>query len=140
MALQIARIKGARVATTISSEGKAKIVRDLGADEIINYREQTVEQYVESLTNGNGFNIVFDTIGGKNFGLSLEATRYKGQMINILAFSPHELTPAMVRGLTIHIENMSIPLLTGIGRERQGEILAEIARHVDAGQLTTLHL
>ncbi len=47
-------------------------------------------------------------------------------------------TPAIVRGLTIHIPNMSIPLLTGVGRERQGEILGEIAKHVDEGKLKPL--
>jgi NADPH2:quinone reductase len=138
VALQLAKIKGARVATTISNEEKANIVRGLGADDIINYREQTVEQYVASLTNGQGFDIVYDTIGGKNLDNSLAAARNKGQVVNILAFIPHDLTPAFVRGLTVHLENMSIPLLTGVGRERQGQILEEAAKHVDEGKLKPL--
>ena len=138
IALQAAKIKGARVATTISSEDKANIARDLGADDIINYREQTVEQYVETITNGQGFDIVYDTIGGKNLDNSFAAARNKGQVINIIAFIAHDLTPAFVRGLTVHLENMSIPLLTGVGRERQGEILEEAAKHVDAGNLKPL--
>jgi NADPH:quinone reductase len=113
-------------------------VRDLGADYIINYREQTVKQYVESLTNNQGFDIVYDTIGGKNLDNSFLAARNNGQVINILAFIPHDLTPAFVRGVTIHLENMSLPLLTGVGRERQGEILEEVAKHVDAGKLKPL--
>lgn len=138
VALQLAKSKGARVATTISGEDKAKIVRDLGADEIVNYREQTVEQYVANLTDGRGFDIVYDTVGGENLDHSLSATRNKGQVINILAFRPHDLTPAFARGLTIHLENMSIPLLTGVGRERQGEILREVAKLVDGGKLKPL--
>ncbi len=135
VALQLAKIGGARVATTISSEEKANIVRNLGADDIINYREQTVDQYVENLTNGQGFDVVYDTIGGKNLDLSFVAARNKGQVINILGFNNHDLAPAFSRGLTIHLENMSIPLLTGVGRERQGKILYEIAKHVDDGNL-----
>ncbi len=138
VALQFAKSKGARVATTISSEEKAKIVRDLGADEIINYREQSVEQYVQTLTGGKGFDIVFDTIGGKNLDHSFTATRNRGQVINILAFASHDLTPAILRSLTLHIENMSIPLLTGVGRERQGEILRQVAALVDDGKLKPL--
>ena len=138
VALQLAKSKGARVATTISTEEKAKIVRDLGADDIINYREQSVEQYVQTLTGGRGFDIVFDTIGGKNLDHSFAATRNKGQVINILAFASHDLTPAILRSLTIHIENMSLPLLTGVGREKQGEILRQIAALVDDGKLKPL--
>ncbi len=138
VALQLAKSKGARVATTISTEEKAKIVRDLGADDIINYREQSVEQYVQTLTGGRGFDIVFDTIGGKNLDHSFAATRNKGQVINILAFASHDLTPAILRSLTIHIENMSLPLLTGVGREKQGEILRQIATLVDDGKLKPL--
>ncbi len=138
VAVQLAKSKGARVATTISTEEKAKIVRDLGADEIINYREQSVEQYVQTLTGGKGFDIVFDTIGGKNLDHSFTATRNKGQVINILAFASHDLTPAILRSLTIHIENMSLPLLTGVGREKQGEILRQAAALVDDGKLKPL--
>ena len=138
VALQLAKAYGARVATTISSEEKAKMVGDLGADDIIFYREQTVEQYVESLTNGHGFDIVFDTVGGKNLERSFAATRNKGQVVNIMSFSSHDLTAAMIRALTIHIPNMSIPLLTGVGRERQGEILREVAKLVDEGRLKPL--
>ncbi|MGB6409991.1 MAG: zinc-dependent alcohol dehydrogenase family protein [Candidatus Deferrimicrobiaceae bacterium] len=138
VALQLAKSKGARVATTVSSEDKAKIVRDLGADEIIFYREQTVEQYVENLTDGQGFDIVYDTVGGQNLDHSFAATRSKGQVINILAFRSHDLAPAFARGLIIHFENMSIPLLTGVGRERQGDILREVAKLVDEGNLKPL--
>ena len=138
VALQLAKSEGARVATTISSEDKAKIARDLGADNIIFYKDQSVEQYVETLTDGKGFDIGFDTVGGQNFDRSFAATRNTGQLINILAFSSHDLTPAIIRGLTIHIPNMSIPLLTGVGREKQGEILQEVAKLVDEGRLKPL--
>ncbi len=79
VALQLAKSKGARVATTISTEDKAKIVRDLGADDIIFYRKQTVEQYVENLTHGQGFDIVFDSVGGQILIVLLWPPETKGR-------------------------------------------------------------
>lgn len=138
VALQLAKDRGARVATTVSTEHKADLARSLGADDIIFYKEQTVERYVEDLTGGHGFDIVYDTIGGKNLDRSFLAVKNKGQVINIMGFSTHDLSPAFMRGLTLHIENMTLPLITGVGRERQGEILKEVAGLVDTGKLKPL--
>ena len=91
-------------------------------DEIINYREQSVEKYVQPLTGGKGFDIVLPPSGGGTW------TRNKGQVIKILAFASHDLTPAFVRSLTLHIENISLSLLTGVGREKRGEILRSVQK------------
>ncbi len=138
VALQVAKAKGARVATTISSHAKAKIVRDLGADDIINYRQESVEQSVQRLTGGRGFDIVYDTVGGAVLDQSFRAARKKARVINILGFNSHALSPAFRSGLTLHFENMTLPLLTGVGRARQGEILRQAAELVEAGKLTPL--
>jgi NADPH:quinone reductase len=138
IALQIAKGKGARVATTVSSPAKAEIALGLGADDIINYRQESVEQYVERLTGGRGFDIVYDTVGGMVLDQSFRAVRKKGQIINILGFNTHDLSPAFRNGVTLHFENMTLPLLTGSGRARQGEILRQAAALVDAGSLKPL--
>ncbi|MDP6546914.1 MAG: zinc-dependent alcohol dehydrogenase family protein [Phycisphaerae bacterium] len=138
VALQIAKAKGARVATTVSSHAKATIACDLGADDIINYRQESVEQYVERLTGGAGFDIVYDTVGGGVLDQSFRAARKKGQVINILGFNSHDLSPAFRKGLTLHMENMTLPLLTGAGRAGQGEILRQAADLVEAGKLKPL--
>jgi NADPH2:quinone reductase len=138
IAVQIAKDKGARVATTISSPTKAEIALALGADDIINYRRESVEQYVERLTGGVGFDIVYDTVGGTVLDQSFRAVRKKGQVINILGFNTHDLSPAFRNGVTLHFENMTLPLLTGSGRARQGEILRQAAALVDEGKLKPL--
>lgn len=138
VAVQIAKAKGARVATTVSSDAKAKIARDLGADDIINYRDESVEEYVGRLTGGEGFDIVFDTVGGAVLDQSFHAVRKNGHVINILGFNTHDLSPAFLRGVTLHMENMTLPLLTGAGRARQGEILAQAADLVAEGKLKPL--
>jgi len=138
VALQIAKAHGARVATTISSHAKAKTACDLGADDIINYRQESVEQSVQRLTGGRGFDIVYDTVGGAVLDQSFRAARKKGQIINILGFNSHDLSLAFRSGLTLHFENMTLPLLTGVGRARQGEILRQAAELVEAGKLKPL--
>lgn len=70
VAVQLAKSCGARVAATVSSATKGELARSLGADEIINYREEKPEEYVARLTGRRGFDVVFDTVGGTNLDAS----------------------------------------------------------------------
>ncbi|MFW5696073.1 MAG: zinc-binding dehydrogenase, partial [Alkalispirochaeta sp.] len=83
VAVGIARALGARVAATVSSEEKAEVARSMGADDIIYYRDEGVSEYVDRLTGGTGFDVVFDTVGGANIEKSLAATRIGGHMLGI---------------------------------------------------------
>lgn len=138
VAIQLAKARGAKVATTISSPEKAEIVRRLGADEIIGYREEAVADYVERLTRGLGFDAVFDSTGGSDLATSFAAAKVSGQVAVIVASYSADLTPMHIKGLSLHAVFMLIPLLHGIGREAHGRILAEVARLVDAGKLEPL--
>ena len=139
--IQIAKAKGARVATTVSSEQNAQIVQNLGAEHVINYREETVEEYVQRLTGGRGFDVVYDTVGGSNFDQSLKATRLRGRMVTVFTGTDstrQDLMTAFIKAAIVHTQNMSIPLITGEGREHHGEILREIGTLVDNGKLKPL--
>ena len=138
IALQIAVIKGASVYATASSKDKGDIGSRLGAKEIIHYREEPPEDYVRRLTGGEGFDIVFDTVGGSNIDESFKAAANNGQVITIVAMSSHDLTPMHQRGLTLHVVFMPLPLLTGKGQAHHGQILRQIAKWVDEGKLTPL--
>jgi NADPH2:quinone reductase len=138
IALQLAAIKGASVFATASSKEKGDIGSRLGAKEIINYREESPESYVKRLTGGEGFDIVFDTVGGTNLDQSFQAAANNGQIITIVALSTHDLTPMHLRGLSLHVVFMLIPMLTGKGRAHHGDILRQIAKWVDEGKLTPL--
>ena len=46
-------------------QSKIEIAHRLGADVAINYKEESVQEYVQKHTNGNGFEVIFDTVGGK---------------------------------------------------------------------------
>lgn len=139
--VQLAKAKGTRVAATVSSDDKAEIARSLGADDIINYREESVEQYVQRLTDGRGFDAVYDTVSGPIFNQSLKATRKWGRIVTVFTgtdSTTQDLMNAFINAATVHTQNMSIPLLTGEGREHHGEILREAAELADAGKLKPL--
>ena len=138
IALQIAAIKEANVMATASSKEKGDIGRRLGAKEIIYYREESPEAYVKRLTKGKGFEIVFDTVGGRNIDQSFLAAMNNGQVITIVSMSRHDLTPMHLRGLSLHVVFMPLPLLTGKGRAHHGHILRQISTWVDEGKLTPL--
>ena len=136
--IQFARQHGARVATTVSSDEKAKIAKELGADDIIFYRDETVKDYTQRLTQGKGFDVVLDTIGGENLDKSLKAARSSGQVISIVGTNKHDLSPMHMKGLSLHLVFMLLPMLTGEGRADHHFILTEVAKWVDEGLVKPL--
>ena len=76
--IQIAKMRGARVLTTVSTEQKARIARDDGADDIINYKDQDFEAEVMRLTGGKGVNVVYDSVGKTTFDKSLNCVGRRG--------------------------------------------------------------
>jgi len=138
MGIQFAKQNGARVATTVSSEEKGKIAKKLGADDIIFYRDEMVESYTQSLTEGKGFDVVFDTIGGENLDKSLKAARNSGQVISIIGTNKHNLSPMHMKGLSLHLVFMLLPMLTGEGRVHHNFILKEVAKWIDDGSVRPL--
>ena len=138
MGVQLAHCAGAMVYTTVSSEHKADQARELGADVTIKYREQSVAEYVQEHTQGQGFDVVFDTVGGDCLTNSFQAVRAGGAVVTIAARSTQDLTPLHGKSVTLHCVFMGLPLVTGKGRARHGEILAQLARLVDNGRVKPL--
>lgn len=136
--IQLAKWAGARVFATGSGEEKLRLARELGADGTINYRRQSVADYVAEHTGGRGFDVVFDTVGGENLGLALEAAALNGTVVSTSTSQTYDLSPMHAKGLTLHVVFMLIPMLHGIGRGHHGEILGELARLVDDGVIRPL--
>jgi len=76
--VQVAKMRGARVFGTVSTEEKAKIAREAGADEVINYKELDFETEVMRLTGGKGVNVVYDSVGKTTFDKSLNCVTRRG--------------------------------------------------------------
>ncbi|MEI9983120.1 MAG: zinc-dependent alcohol dehydrogenase family protein [Aliidongia sp.] len=138
IAVQLAKSIGARVATTIGSPEAAALAASLGADETIHYRDEAVEAYVERLTAGHGFDVVFDTIGGNNLQPSFAAAAESGRVATTNARTTQDLGPLHAKALSFHVIFMLLPMLRGPGRDRHGRILRSVARLVDAGKLRPL--
>lgn len=138
IAIQLAKASGALVYTTVSSTEKADTARRLGADETINYREESVEDYVARLTDGAGFDVVFDATGGDQIAQSFAAARLNGQVITIVSQYEADLSLMHAKGLSLHVVFMLLPMLYGDGRAHHGEILKQAAELVDAGKLRPL--
>lgn len=136
--IQLAKESGAEVSATVSSDHKAGLAHQLGADHTINYKFETVERYVAALTNGTGFDAVFDTVGGTNIASCIQAAKLNGQVACIQGRDAIDGGLLHIRGVSLHLVFMLIPLLHDIHRERHGEILALASKLVDLGDLKPL--
>ena len=77
---QIAKMRGARVIGTVSTEAKAKLAREAGADEVILYTTQDFEAEVKRLTSGRGVQVVYDSVGKTTFEKGLSCLAPRGLM------------------------------------------------------------
>jgi NADPH2:quinone reductase len=75
---QMARMRGARVIGTVSTPEKAKLAREAGADETINYTTQDFEAEVKRLTDGKGVQVVYDAVGKTTWDKSLNSLAPRG--------------------------------------------------------------
>jgi len=78
---QIAKIRGARVITTVSTDEKAKLSRDAGADHVVMYTSQDFEEEVKKITGGKGVPVVYDSVGQTTFAKSLNCLAPRGMMV-----------------------------------------------------------
>jgi NADPH:quinone reductase len=79
--VQMARAIGARVIGTVSSEEKAKLAREAGADEVIVFTRQDFESEVKRLTGGKGVEVVYDGVGKATFEKNLNVMRLRGMLV-----------------------------------------------------------
>lgn len=78
--VQMAHNIGARVIATVSTDEKAKLARDAGADEIILYTQADFEAETKRLTGGKGVDVVYDSVGKTTFEKGLNVLRPRGMM------------------------------------------------------------
>jgi NADPH2:quinone reductase len=79
--VQMAKLRGARVVATVSTEAKAAVARECGADEVINYTEQDFVAETRRLTDGKGVDAVYDSVGKDTFDKSIDCLRPRGYMV-----------------------------------------------------------
>jgi NADPH2:quinone reductase len=79
--VQLAKNIGARVIGTVSTEEKAKLAREAGADEVILYAQQDFEAETKRLTDGKGVHVVYDGVGKDTFDRDLNVLRPRGYLV-----------------------------------------------------------
>lgn len=139
MSVQIARLTGARVATTVSPGAKTELAASLGAELCIDYTREDVGEKLRAWTGTDGADVVHDTVGGKTFTACFSLTRPYGDLVSNVE-SPWEsdaITVLHNRNLRVSFTWMPAPSVFGWPehRERQRAILEQAAGHFDAGEL-----
>lgn len=102
IAIQVAKAIGARVITTARS-GNHELVRSLGADEVINHTSGDYVSAVADLTQGQGVNVAFDTIGGDTLAKSALVVGEAGRVVSIVDIAqPQNLIEAWGKNAAYH--------------------------------------
>lgn len=135
VALQLAKHFGANVFATGGGDQQLTLIEKLGAT-AINYKTESVEDYVAKHTGGAGFDVVFDSVGGANMLNSFNAAALNGQVASTVSLVELDLSVAHFKGLSLHVVFMLIPMLHNFRRADHGEILKQLTQIAEAGGLT----
>jgi NADPH2:quinone reductase len=139
VAIQLAKHIGAHIATTVSSEEKAKFVKSLGADFAIDYKQEDFVEDTLRWTDGAGADVVMDNIGGETFCRSFAATKVYGKVVSLLstACELKYINQARMRNVSVCYEQMSAPAFFGMHGVRcaQRHILEKATELIERGEL-----
>jgi NADPH2:quinone reductase len=114
--VEIAHLLGARVIAAVGSAAKVSVVREYGADEVIDYSSEDVRERVKALTGGEGVDICFENVGGTLFATVARLMRFNGRLMPI-GFTSGEI-PSLAMNLPL-LKNYSIVgVFTGAWAER----------------------
>ena len=126
LAIQLAKWKGLTVFTTASQPQHIEMAQQFGADHVINYKKADFVQVVQQETNGEGVDVVFDTVGGDVFSSNFEALKVYGRAVCIVEREePYPLLQAWFKNATIYTLFM----------ERNRERLDQLAKLANEGIL-----
>ncbi|MDP6874547.1 MAG: NADPH:quinone oxidoreductase family protein [Alphaproteobacteria bacterium] len=104
-AVELAKLHGAKIIGTGGDDGKLAVVRDYGADHVINYQKGEFRAEVKEITGGRGVNLVYDPVGGDVFDQSLRCMAWHGRLVSLGFTSGRipqlSLNYALIKGLSI---------------------------------------
>jgi len=113
--IQLARLAGARVATTVSTQAKATLAAELGAELVIPYRDQDFVAAVKDWTRGRGLDLALDNLGGEAMQRTFAAMAPYGRVVTLMGTPGDTADGAAYNGnLTIHNVMMLTPLWRGL--------------------------
>lgn len=135
MAVQLAKIAGATVLATTRSKESTELALAAGANACIDLSQTSPQDVIDQYTGGQGFDIIFDTVGGETLDAAFKMIRPSGDVVTIVGAASHGLAPLYLKGANLHMVLVLTPIMFGVGKEQQGEILEKIAELTEAGKL-----
>ena len=145
LGIQIAKLRGARVIATASSDDKLAKARELGADETINYSSDNWPKQVKQLTNGRGVDVVFEHTGEATWPGSILSMKKGGRLVTCGATSGYDartdLRHVFYRHLTIlgSMMGSKADLLAAMAFIERGQIRAVIDRTFSLAEARKAH-
>ncbi|MBP8253209.1 MAG: zinc-dependent alcohol dehydrogenase family protein [Citrobacter sp.] len=133
MVVQLAKAMDANVWATGCTANQSLIAR-LGATPL-DYTKLSTQEIVNNCTAGQGFDIVYDTVGGLVLQDSLGMTRHYGHITSCAAFGEHNLAVSSLRCATLSGVFVLMRMLSGEGRAHHGEILDAATRLIEDGKI-----
>ncbi|MDX8413149.1 MAG: zinc-binding dehydrogenase [Mariprofundales bacterium] len=140
VAIQLAKVAGCEVATTVSSDEKAEFVTELGADLVVRYDKEGVVDRLMDWSDG-GVDVALDTVGGGAFHQAAAVVRPYGDLVSLLQLP----ADADFKGLRLHNvrlsqELMLAPMVLGLddGAEYQAAILAQCGQLMEQKKLAVM--
>jgi NADPH:quinone reductase len=138
IAVQLAKIRGARVYATVSGSEKERIAKELGADYVINYKDMDVLRYVKEYTDGCGFDAVFDTVGGNNLINSFMAVKPNGVVSTTNARVTLDLGLIHRKAISLKGVFILVPIVDNIDRKGLGRTLKQVKELIEQDKLKVL--
>lgn len=115
IAVQLAAVLGARVATTVSSEAKIELVTKLGAERAIAYRSEDFVEVAREWSDGRGVDVALDNLGAEVFRKTIGAMAPYGRLVTLMGMpGDDDEETAYVQNLTVHNVMMLTPMLLGL--------------------------
>jgi NADPH:quinone reductase-like Zn-dependent oxidoreductase len=145
LGIQIAKLYGARVITTASSDEKLAKARELGADEFVNYTQDEWPKQVRKLTNGRGVDVVFEHTGAATWPGSIVSLKKGGRLVTCGATSGYDartdLRQVFYRHLTIlgSMMGSKAELLAAMKFIESGQIRAVVDRTLPLADARQAH-
>ena len=138
VAIQLAKQFGAKICTTASNKEKTAFVKNLGADYIINYKEQDIVNEIIEWTDGKGVDVALDNVGGNEIQATFPAIKHYGKMVTLVKPDSNvDWAEARLRNISFNFEVMLSPLLFDIRDKQlhQTWILEQSAKLIDEEKL-----
>src|SRR5206468_10364303 len=127
-AVQLGKAAGATVIASVGSVEKAEVATKLGADVVIQHREQDLATAVKDFTRGRGADVVYDPVGGDAFEKSTKCIAFEGRVV-VVGFTSGQIPQA--RANHVLIKNYSVVgLHWGLYNERRPELVEECTKEL----------